>query len=203
MICCFSLFSIIVNWISVCFWLWFRHNKLFECANLGSGNLYRACLVAAPIQFSHPKHEKPEYSTSIETNLKKKTSKEINTSCCVLAYIQAFCLPSSCPGRTETKVINVFYKTQNVHIRLSSETPWDAVDLCLSFTSAGMSERDSFPVASENKSDRISLNSGQLHLLHVFVAVWLQCQSVTLKKDKFCIVQKWTKKFFYAFQHKG
>lgn len=43
-----------------------------------------------------------------------------------------------------------------------------AADLCLSFTSAGMSRRDSLPVASENKSDQFGSNLGQLHLLWQF-----------------------------------
>lgn len=62
----------------------------------------------------------------------------------------------------------------------------DSVDLCLSFTSAGMSERDTLPVASENKSGQFGSNSGQLHLLHPFIVVSLQSQSVTLpQKDMF------------------
>lgn len=56
----------------------------------------------------------------------------------------------------------------------------DEADLCLSFTSAGMSERETLPVASENKSGHFGSNSGQLHLLHPFIVVWLQSQSVTL-----------------------
>lgn len=47
----------------------------------------------------------------------------------------------------------------------------DAVDLCLSFTSAGMSEHEALPFASENKSEPFWSISGQLHLLHSFVVV--------------------------------
>lgn len=45
-----------------------------------------------------------------------------------------------------------------------------------------MSERGSLAVASENKGDQFSSNPGQLHLLHPFVVVWLQYQSVTFSK---------------------
>lgn len=56
---------------------------------------------------------------------------------------------------------------QCTYVCPTSETPCieDTVDLCLSFTPAGMSEHDCLPVASENKSDHFRSNSGQLHLL--------------------------------------
>lgn len=125
--------------------------------------------------------------------------------------MQAFCLPLSCTGRTEAlyRIISMFYKTQ-MYIsawRQSRETPWDAVDLCLSFTSAGMSERDSLPVVSENKSDQFRSNSGQLHFLHPFVVV-LVAMSVLLSPKRTCfiegiIVSKRTKMFFPSFSTQG
>lgn len=61
----------------------------------------------------------------------------------------------------------------------------DTVDLCLSFTSAGMPERDSFPVASENKSDSFRSNSGQMHLLRAFLIIWSKSKRYLPRQDMF------------------
>lgn len=64
------------------------------------------------------------------------------------------------------------YKAQTYRSTHAVKLPGeDTVDLCLSFTSAGMPECDPLPLASENKSCWFRSNSGQLHLLHAFVVV--------------------------------
>lgn len=61
------------------------------------------------------------------------------------------------------------YKAQTYRSTHAVKLPGeDTVDLCLSFTSAGMPECDPLPLASENKSCWFRSNSGQLHLLWLF-----------------------------------